>query len=268
MGKNKIGRFLVALATVPSLGACSAVDTAINHQDIQIQTHMSESIFLDPVAERERTVYLGARNTSDHPEIDLRAPLAQAIRGRGYRIVTDPDAAHYMLRLNVLQAGPYDSRQKGSLLSAKYGEPLMAGVGGAILSSALGGNSAATVGIGLGLALTSYLANQLIQDVTYSVVVDMQISERPLRGGKVRQNTTSTAHNSRSASERRDTSGPETYSNSSSSHSKTQSLEEESDFKQYNARAIVYANQMNLKFEEAVPLLVGKLSSTMSNVFE
>ena len=43
---------------------------------------------------------------------------------------------------------------------------------------------------------------------------------------------------------------------------------EEGDFKQYRLRSIAYADQMNLKFEEAAPLLVAKLSSSLSNLFE
>ena len=268
MGKMKSGRVLFALAAVSYLGGCAAADTAINHRNLQVQTHMSESIFLDPVPERARTIYVGARNTSDHPEVELRGPLMQAIAARGYRVVNDPDVAHYMLRVNILQAGVVDARNKNGMLSAKYGEPLLAGAGGAILSNVLGGNTATTVGVGLGLALTSYLANQLVQDVTYSVIVDIQLSERPLRGGKVHQNSTSTVYNTSNSEDRRYTSGPEVSSYNHNSNGKTQNIQEESDFKQYHTRAIAYADQMNLKFEEAAPLLVGKLTSSLSNLFD
>jgi len=268
MGGMKSGGLVVALVAASWLGGCAAADATLNHRTLSVQTHMSESIFLDPVPERARTLYLGARNTSDHPEIDLRAPLAQAIAARGYRIVTDPDAAHYMLRVNILQAGPIDPKNKNGALAAKYGEPLLAGAGGAILSGVLGGNTATTVGIGLGLALTDYLANQLVQDVTYSVIVDIQLSERPLRGGKVHQTTNTTTSGNHTSSERPDSPGPRLHSTTGDSHSTTQHVEEDGDFKQYRTRAIAYADQVNLKFEEAEPMLVGKLTASLSNLFE
>ncbi len=268
MGTMKSGRLLFAFAAASWLGGCTAADTAINHGTLQVQTHMSESIFLDPVPERARTIYIGARNTSDHPEVELRGALAQAIAARGYRVVTDPETAHYLLRVNVLQAGPIDPKNKTGALSAKYGEPLLAGAGAAGLTRLFGGDTGTTVGIGLGIALGSYLANQLIQDVTYSVIVDIQLSERPLRGGMVHQTTNTSTTGGHSASERLDTSGPVATSSAHASHSRAQRVEEDGDFKHYQTRAIAYADQMNLKFEEAAPLLVGKLTSSLSNLFE
>ncbi|MEI6560352.1 MAG: complement resistance protein TraT [Rhodospirillaceae bacterium] len=268
MGRIKTGRLVVALAAVSWLGGCAAADVAINHSSLQVQTHMSESIFLEPVPERARTIYIGARNTSDHPEIDLRGPLAQAVAARGYRVVSDPGAAHYMLRVNILQAGPIDPKNKMGVLAAKYGEPLLAGAGAAGLTRLFGGDTATTTGVGLGIALGTYLANSMIKDVTYSVITDIQLSERPLGGGKVRQTSSTSSSSSHSASERLDSSGPELSSSSQSSRSKTQYVEESPDFKQYQIRCTTYADQMNLKFEEAVPMLVSKLTSSLSNLFD
>ena len=87
------------------LGGCSGLDAVANHGTLDVHTHMSETVFLDPVPESQRTIYLGVRNTSDFPDIDFRAPLAAALSQRGYNIVTDPDEAHYLLQANVLQAG-------------------------------------------------------------------------------------------------------------------------------------------------------------------
>ena len=268
MDAMKSWRPLFALAAVAYLGGCAAADTALNHRELQVQTHMSESIFLDPVPPRARTIYVGARNTSDHPEIDLRAPLMQAITARGYRVVTDPDAAHYMLRVNILQAGSIDAKNKTGVLSAKYGEPLLAGAGAAGLTRLFGGDAGTTVGVALGVALGTYLANQFIKDETYSVIVDIQLSERPLKGGKVHQTTSSNTSGNHSSSERLDTFGPATSSSANSSHSRTQRVEEDGDFKHYNTRAIAYADQMNLKFEEAAPMLLNKLTLSLSNLFE
>jgi len=255
------------------LSGCSAIDAGINHSDLQVQTHMSESVFLDPVPPSARTIYVSARNTSDHPEIDLRGSLYQAMMARGYQVVDDPNQAHYMLRVNVLYAGPLETKDANSLLMGKYGEPLLAGAGAAALTSALGGGTGATAGVGLGIAAGAYLANQMFKDVSYSVVIDIQLSERPLKGGTVRQTTSSAAAQGNvgtlsAKSSQVPTGVGGTAAAAGNARLKTQTIDEESDFKQYQIREIAYANKVNLKFEEAAPLLVSRLTSALSNLFE
>src|SRR3954454_13056369 len=87
-----------------ALAGCQAATTLIDKQNLDVQTHMSDTIFLDPVPDGRRTVYVGARNTSDRPEIDLKYPLIEKLRSRGYTVVSDPRAAQYVIQLNVLQA--------------------------------------------------------------------------------------------------------------------------------------------------------------------
>lgn len=268
--------FLKALLGAFAAGAlagCQATSDVIHHSDLSVQTHMSETVFLDPVPPALKTIYVSARNTSDHPEIDLRGPLTAAIAARGYRIVDDPNAAHYMLRINILQAGPIDTKNRDAMLMGRYGEPLLAGAGAAAIAGGLGGGSGAMTGAGLGVGVATFLANEMIQNVTYSVVVDIQLSERPLSGKKVKQSTSTVAHQSNGSSDYAVTSQTPTGYGTSSSNSynartKTQNIDEDSDFKQYQTRDIAYAEKVNLKFEEASGPLLARLTSSLSNLFE
>lgn len=268
MTLRMFNKLLLTGTAIVGLGACTATEAVLHHSNMEVKTHMSESIFLDPVPEAAKTVYISARNTSDHPEVDLRNGLTQAIMARGYRVVTDPNRAHFMLRLNILQAGKVDPKQKDQLLLAKYGEPLLGGAAAAGITGALGGGAGAMTGVGLGVGVASFLANELIQDETYSLIVDIQLSERPLSGKKVHQSTASISSGGTSSSETLDTSGPTVTSTSNHGHSKSQSIEETSDFKQYNVRTIAYVDQVNLKFEEAVQPLTTKLTSSISNLLD
>jgi hypothetical protein len=261
-------RLAFVLAASATLGACAAADVALNHSNLAVQTHMSESVFLDPVPPAAKTIYVTARNTSDHPEIDLRGPLTQSIAGRGYRIVDDPNAAHYMLRINILQAGPIDSQAKNDVLAAKYGEPLLAGAAAAATTGVLGGGAGAMTGVGLGVAAASFLANQLVQNVTFSVVVDIQLSERPLSGQKVASRTTTVSSGANSTAQAMATPGGYAAQGSYNSRATVQSVSEMNAFKQYQIRTVAYADKMNLRIEEAVPVLVARLSSSLSNLFE
>ena len=263
------GNLLLACVAAASLSGCAASDAMLNHSSLQVKTHMSESIFLDPVPEASKTVYISARNTSDHPEIDLRSALAQGVQARGYRVVTDPNKAHFMLRLNVLQAGEIDTKTRDQVMMGQYGEPLIGGAAAAATVGALGGGSGAMVGVGLGVGVASYLANTLIKDVTYALTVDIQISERPLGGQKVHQTTaTSTGGETSSVNVSPVTGTSVTASGSGAVNVKTQNVHETKDFKQYQVRDMAYVDQVNLKFEEAVQPLVAKLSSSISNLLD
>lgn len=260
------------------LASCAAVDANVNHGDLVVNTHLSETVFLDPVPVDKRSIYVTIRNTSDHPELDMSGPLKQAVAQRGYLVVQDPTKAEYMLRANVLQAGEVDANSKGSMLMAQYGQPLLAGAVVAGATSGLGGGTAATTGLGLGAAAATFAANQIWKDKSYSVVVDIELSSRPLSGAKVSQTTASVAANANSSFKAQSSGNPAGgYGGQGSLNTATatyngrtvaQSINEEADFKKYQVRAMAYADQVNLKFEMAVVPLETKLVSALANLFE
>ena len=82
------------------MAGCAATVTALKHKDLEVQTHMSETIFLDPVAPAQQSVWLEVKSTADQP-VELDA-LREALSARGYRVVADPDQAHYRFQVHVL----------------------------------------------------------------------------------------------------------------------------------------------------------------------
>ena len=67
-----------------ALSGCAATSTAVAKRNLDVQTKMSDTIFLDPVTPDERTVYVDVRNTSDQPGLDIGA--AGPPGGRGARL--------------------------------------------------------------------------------------------------------------------------------------------------------------------------------------
>src|SRR3954470_21734654 len=65
----------VLLAAALTLAGCQAADAVINNSTLNVQTQMSETIFLDEVPPSLKTIYVSVRNTSDRPDVDFRAPL-------------------------------------------------------------------------------------------------------------------------------------------------------------------------------------------------
>ncbi len=268
---------VVLVFTAANLSGCSAVDAQVNHGELQVTTHLSETVFLDPVPQIKRTIYITARNTSDHPEIEIKNALTIAVANRGYLVVQDPTKAQFLLRVNILQAGEVDAKSKNGMLAATYGEPLLGGAVAAGLTSAMGGNSGTTLGVGLGVAAATVAADMMFKQRTYSVAVDIELSSRPLSGQKVQQFTTSQAAQANATSKYQSTGNPtgagmQGGMNSSTAtvngRAVTQAINEESDFKKYQVRAIAYCDQVNLKFENAVVPLETHLTSALSNLFE
>lgn len=268
---------LSAGASLMVLASCAAVDANLNHGDLQVNTHLSETVFLDPVPVDKRSIYVSIRNTSDHPELDISGPLKQAVAQRGYLVVQDPTKAEYMLRANVLQAGEVDANSKNSMLLAQYGQPLLAGAAVAGTTAALGGNAGTTAGLGLGAAAATFAANQIWKDKTFSVVLDIELSSRPLSGAKVNQTTASIASQANSSFKAQSSGTPTGAGMQGSLNTATatyngravqQSIDEEADFKKYQIRAMAYADQVNLKFEAALVPIETKLISALANLFE
>src|SRR3954470_14763391 len=271
------GRLLPAVGLCFALAGCQAATTLIDKQNLDVQTHMSDTIFLDPVPDGRRNVYVGARNTSDRPEIDLKYPLIEKLRSRGYTVVSDPRAAQYVIQLNVLQAGPVDPKRKDAFLAGGYGTALDAMAVGAAAGALTGwgsGNVGAGVGVGLAIGAATLLADHLVKDVYFTVVTDIQLSARPVKGGTIREShaTSRSSGSSHSQTHYSDgygaSEGVSNYSSSGSSNSsgRSQSYDTTSDFLKYNVRDVAYANQVNLKWENAAPLLVEKLSSSVANL--
>ncbi|MGH8628781.1 MAG: complement resistance protein TraT, partial [Gammaproteobacteria bacterium] len=63
--------------TVALLTGCAATMTALEHKDLRVQTHLSDTVFLDIENVKARSVHLDIRNTSGQT-IDIVGPIVRA----------------------------------------------------------------------------------------------------------------------------------------------------------------------------------------------
>ncbi|MGI5310010.1 complement resistance protein TraT [Rheinheimera sp. WS51] len=234
--------FAGVIAATLVLSGCGATHTMISKRTLDVQTRMSETVFLDPVSPDKKTVFIQVRNTSDKPGLSIEPLIISAIQQRGYQVMNDPDKAHYMIQANVLQIGKTDLREAESLLSRGFG----GGVAGAVVGAQFGGGSgrgaAGIVGAGLGV-----VADAFVKDVYFSMITDLQISERAAKGVVVTEAVDSKL--------KQGTSG---YKNVTSS--------ETTNWKRYQTRILSTANKANLEYEEAEPVLVQGLIQSTSGI--
>jgi hypothetical protein len=90
------------------LSGCAATEVMISKRNLDVQTQMSETVFLDPVGPEKKIMHIQVRNTSDKDNFDIEAPLKEAMIKKGYRITEDPNKAYYRLQANVLSVAKTD----------------------------------------------------------------------------------------------------------------------------------------------------------------
>lgn len=233
---------LLTIVSIMALSGCAAVHTAIKKRNLDVQTKMSATIFLDPVAASKRTVFLQLRNTSDKQSMNFLSPITSAIQGKGYQVVDDPDKAHYWIQANILKVGKSDLRETQQMLTQGYGGALAGAVVGAQFGGGKGGVAMGLLGAAAGL-----VGDALVDDTMFVMITDIQLSE------KSKQNVIVTEDNN--AKLQQGTSGYKTVSST-----------EKVDRKKYQTRIVSTANKMNLKFDEAQPVLLKGLLNSISGL--
>ena len=234
---------VAVMSSVLVLSGCGAMGTAIKKRNLDVKTQMSETIWLEP--SNNRTVYLQIKNTSDKDMSGLQAKIASAVTAKGYQVVTNPDTAGYWIQANVLKADKMDLRESQGWLSQGYEGAATAAALGAGITAYNSNSAGATLGVGLAAGLVGMAADAMVEDINYTMVTDVQISER----------TTAKVQTDNVAVLRQGTSG-----------AKVQISSETGNQHKYQTRVVSNANKVNLKFPEAQPVLEDQLAKSISNI--
>ncbi len=211
------------------LSGCAELEK-MRKESIDVQTKMSETIFLDPVGPDKKVIYLEVRNTSDKDNFDLEGPIKEALAKRGYRVTQNPDEAYYRLQANVLQVSKTDQTAATAALNGGYGAPIT------VSSGRRGGPQT---------DLTALFAGK---DIVFVVITDVQLVEKAAEGVIVRQDSQQNIKQGIGGTQQQTTS-------------------EVTKQKKYRTRVVSSANQMNLKYEEAAPALTQGLTRALSGLF-
>jgi hypothetical protein len=243
-----------ALALGLALSGCAAGSTAIAKRNLDVQTRMSDTVFLDPVPAGERTVYVDVRNTSDRPDFDITPQVRAAVEARGYQVVEDPRDARFVLQANVLQAGRYSESASEAAYGSGFGGTLVGGAAGGAAGYGLGAagvgvnDTVAAIGGALLGAAIAGAADAYVQDTTYTIVADVQVSERAPAGVVVSQSEQANL-------------------DQGSSGTVSQSTSTVTDTKRYRTRIVSTAEKVNLEWAEAAPDLVAGMTRSIAGIF-
>ncbi len=222
---------MVMLMVVMGLTGCAAT-TMIKKGDLDTQTKMSATIFLEPVSQKKRVVFVNIRNTSDK-DLNIAARIKNTLAGRGYTLTQDPDEANFMLQANILKVGKSDARASADALS-----------GSAIGGSGNSANNAAIVG-----GILGFIGDAMVADIYYTMITDIQVKERPLAGEVINQKQNTSIEQGTGTKLTQNVSGGQV------------------NWKTYRTRIVSTANKVNLKFDEALKPLENGLVRSISGIF-
>lgn len=254
MGDKKFKQFITVISIIAFLvvlGGCAAVHTSIAKKDLDVQTKMSDTVFLDPVGPDKKTIYIDIRNTSDKSNFDIQSSIVRNLQAKGYTVTSNPDFAHYWLRANVLSVDKASPTAAENALHSGYGGAITGAAVGAATGAALGGWSGAGIGGLAGAAafgIAETVADAAVHDVTYMAITDIEIAEKAKAGVIVRQDSKQDAKQGIGGA-------------------RTQTSSEISDKKQYRVRIVSTANKVNLEYPEAAPSLTEGLTRSISGIF-
>ncbi|EHN8834569.1 conjugal transfer complement resistance protein TraT [Leclercia adecarboxylata] len=231
------------MASTFVLSGCGAMSTAVKKRNLDVKTQMSETIWLEPSS--EKTVFLQIRNTSDQDMSGLQTQITNELSAKGYRVITSPDSAYYWVQANVLKAEKMDLRDSQGFLKTGYEGGAMGAALGAGITAYNSSSAGATLGVGLASGLIGMAADAMVEDVNYTMVTDLQISER----------SKATVTTDNIAALKQGNSGV-----------KVQTSTEQGNRAKYQTRVVSNANKVNLKFEEAKPVLEAQLAKSIAGI--
>lgn len=241
---------LVAVLSI--LGGCAATSVALSKKDLDVQTKTSTAIFVEAVPKAQRKVYVEVR--SGVQEFDRRAfstflKAQFATNDNGYILVDEPEQAHYMMSVFVLNLEKTSPTAAESALRQGYaGEAALGALAGGLAGNSNRGTAQGALAGGLLVAGGSMIANSLVKDIYYMLVVDISIKERVAKNVMVRKDSAIDSKISDAGTSR-------------------QTVSEVTDKKEYRTRIVTTANKVNLELKEAQESMFTKTAYALAGLF-
>lgn len=251
-GTPRLTRQLATVLIAGVLAGCAATETMLAKKDLDVQAKTSTAVFVDAVPKEKRTIFLDIK--SGVMEFDRRQfkdfvkEQFTQNNDNGYVIVDDPDAAQFHMVayvLNLEKTSPTAAEQ--SLNKGYVGASASAGaLAGAVANDRNRYTGAASGGLLGGAA--EFVSGNLVKDVFYMLVCDVQITEKAKAGVMVRKDSAINAKISDAGSSK-------------------QTVSEVSNVKEYRTRIVTTANQVNLKLQDAEKQMFQKTAYAMAGFF-
>lgn len=221
---------------------------------------------LEPPRPENKTVYISYVDMSGG-DFDMRQIMENAATAQGWRIVANPDEATYRLRARTRFFDEVDPESGGRNQAAAMGWISGAAVGATTYGLVSSATDNWAVGVGAGAAAGGLVGVGMANASTpreWAMITDMVLEER--------QNEPVTFDMLTSDSSRADSGGgaigPRTADTggTTTSGGRTATAKSTSNYYPHGVRLAVWANQMNMKKEEALPIIRENAERAMRNL--
>lgn len=233
---------------------------------LQTNAKMTNSIFVDPVAKNQRTIFIAMKNTSGQ-NINLENGIIQGLQAKGYKIIDDPEKANFILMTNVLYL---DQKRESNAPSAAT----TMGMAGAGVGAYNTGSAGSTIAIGLGSAVIGGLLGKITEDTIYQMQVDVVIRQK---SDQLVSTYTGNVSGQANVRDRKSADFADAYSGPIRNIDKRGHLDSNSvntkdqayNTKYVEQKTMVFAEatKRNLQLEEAKPVLEEKITSQIVGLF-
>lgn len=237
---------LLSVIAALLLSGCAATQVAISKRNLDVQTKESASLFLDPVPNKQKVVYVQVKNTSDKPQFQVTSQIAGQLIAKGYKVTNNLDEAHYLLQANILQVGKTSPSANEMALKGGYGGALGGALAGAATTAVFSNSGTAVLAGGLIGGAASLIADSAVKDVTFSAITDVQISERT--NAVIKEKTQSDLAQGTSTKT-------------------VQTSSKQSHWQRYRTRIVSTAEKVSLDFDTALPELEKGLTNAIAGIF-
>lgn len=215
---------------------------------------------LEPPRPEDKTVYISFRNISDAQSIQLRDELISAAKEQGWRVVNNPQSAKYRLRASLRFFGEVEPESGGAAVARGMGVIAGAAVGvgtyAAVSRATDSGLAGAAAGIGAGGLAAQGLSNAS-RPREWALIMDVVLEEysaKPVEFRLSRGTSSGTGDAAGTGNSRMSSGGGTRTGNTSSG-----TITKRSNYFPHGIRLSAWANQMNMKQEEAMPLIREKV---------
>ncbi len=158
-----------------NLTGCAASRMMIRYGDLDTQTRMSESVFLELRSDLPRTVYIAEASTAGR-DLTVRPSLERGLMGSGYALAETPDEATYIIQINHLSLEEIELSGDQTLGDA-LGSAFAAGAGAALATDILGASGAAGE-VGLAVGVLGFLFDSSTKHIAHTLTTDVLVTER------------------------------------------------------------------------------------------
>ncbi len=221
---------------------------------------------LEPPAPDNKTVYISYRNISD-ADVDLTELLRSAATEQGWQLMSNPQEAKYRLRASTRFFGEVDPESGGQGIARAMGAISGAAVGVGTYAlvrnqtdswaagAAAGGAAGGLVGVGISNASTPR---------EWALIIDFvleEYNEEPVEFTLLSDNDTNATSTAGVGNSRMGDGGA-----NSTGNSRTAEITQTSQYFPHGVRLSSWANQMNMKETEAMPLIRGRVEKVVKQM--